>query len=61
MSNRGLLGWLRRRYETHHGSAGLQQLLGVKDERFGRDYKGASHKRENGRRQRQIERGVLKI
>jgi hypothetical protein len=61
MSNRGLLGWLRRRYEIHHGNAGLQQMLGLKLDRVGRDYKGASHKRENERRRRQVERGILKI
>jgi len=60
MSNRGLLGWLRRCYEIHHGNAGLQQLLGSGIDRVGRDYKGASHKRENGRRARQIERGMMK-
>jgi hypothetical protein len=36
-------------------------MLGLKDERFGRDYKKASHKRENERRRRQIERGIIKI
>lgn len=61
MSNRGLLGWLRRRYEIHHGAQGLMQLLGPKIEKVGRDYKKASHKRENERRKRQIERGMLKI
>ena len=61
MSNRGLLGWLRRRYETHHGNAGLQQWLGLGIDRVGRDYRGASHKRENARRVRQIGRGMLKV
>jgi hypothetical protein len=36
-------------------------MLGLKLDRVGRDYKGASHKRENERRRRQIERGIIKI
>jgi hypothetical protein len=60
MTNRGLLAWLKRRYELHHGAKGLLQMLGPRPERFGRDYRHASHERENARRRRQIERGVLK-
>lgn len=60
MSNRGLLGWLRRRYEMHHGGEGLLQMLGPRPPKVGRDYRDASHERENARRRRQRERGILK-
>ena len=60
MSNRGLLGWLRRYYEMNHGVEGLLQRWGPQPPKVGRDYRQASHKRENERRRRQIERGVIK-
>ena len=59
MSNLGLLAWLRRRYEMHHGVEGLLQMLGPQPPKVGRDYRDASHAGENARRRRQIERGVI--
>ena len=60
MTNRGLLGWLKRRYEMHHGVEGLLQMMGPQPPKVGRDYRHASHARENARRHQQIERGILK-